>query len=240
MTRVQFVRENKLFHVYNSLEKQVAGYRVEKIEDNIWAATFKDAKFTDRVLRTRAEAFMACSEHFDPTPSKLTFNEHAQLQYAIDNDGQVPFSDIVSDGKTGLSPSAAMTVLKYLLRRGLFEEKDSNLAITEAGKRAVEAYVPKVRKVRATSSKSSAETKYGPRPEWATPPTDLEILESKVRRWEGIYLDQCIDRRIHPYSPVAERKLNNSLAKFEAAKTKLAAFKAGETVDTTDETSEQD
>ena len=228
MGKVKFNRPDKRFHVYVSAD-ETPGYLVEKTDDAEWTASFDKKKVTSRQLKTRAEAFAACDEHFDPTPAKLTNSEHSVLAYVTSQEGQCPLSDITSDGKTEMSPSQAITVLRYLFRRKLIEETGSDIKITESGTRALEAFVPRVRKTPEFKT-NSAETRYGPRPDWAIPPTKQEMLESKVRRYQAAYDDSMLDRRMHPWSAVAEKKTATALSKFNAAKDKLEAFLRGEEV----------
>lgn len=67
------------------------------------------------------------------------------------------------------------------------------------------------------------EAKYGPRPEGVGPrPTKEEVLQAKLENAQASYNWGVMNRRLHPYSPIAAKSLVNAEERLNIVKKAIA------------------
>lgn len=211
MAKLQFEQPDKLFHKYVTKADSVPGYQVEKVDDGKWTATFNGEPVTSKVLKTRAEALRACDDHHDPSPERLTNKDAEALNYIQNSGGECPTSELVSDGTLGLQPNAAVTVVRYLWRRELvlLSEDEKTISVTEKGLKALAGYQPKEVTI---TPKIRVGGYHGERPDWAVPPSKFEIAVAKLALARARKDLQYLDLRQHPFSEIAKKKYDKTVA----------------------------
>jgi hypothetical protein len=216
--KMEWTQDGKL-NVFDS-----GDYHVEMQEDDSWMVTFKGGSVGTAPSKTKA--MNLATKHRDQpaapeiTPDlHLTASEHALL-------GALPssYGDLVSSGIGGLNPSQTVSKLQSLGRRKLVVLGD-NVEETALGATARAEYKPVDPRYKkdGTPRKSGAETKYGPRPEWAGERvTQVEWLEGRLANAEASLAFSNLRRRVHPYSKRVEKRYHSSYHRVVSIRELLA------------------
>lgn len=232
---LQFDKPDKSKHVYNSVNPE--GYTMKVNGDRkTWSASGPSG-ILGASYRNRAEAQAAIMAAINPEQaavvaaaeaakpkSNLSAREAAVLGSLKSSEGAQTIEQLVA--LSGLDAAQTMGVVSILSRRRLLQLSGDGSTITELGDTALANYIPKV-KVPPTfrihkNRDVSLEAKFGPRPEGIEPrPTVLEYEQCRLANTQSSLEFALMDQRVHPYSPIAKKKVDNARERLRLAEIRL-------------------
>lgn len=168
-----------------------------------------------------------------PVAVKVPTSQAYGLKAILDSEQPVTSSNMKD------AAPALVAVHPHLQRRHLIHmptEVDEPITLTAKGEVTLAAHdfpapkPEKAKKQRDPNAPSAIVAKYGPRPDnVGDTPSRLEYAEARLENAEASAKFASVNRRLHPYSPIAERKEKSAYERVEIARANLEKVKASGT-----------
>lgn len=247
---VKFNQPDRKKHSYISVDPE--GYTVDINQDRkSWTVKAPDGRVLTKAAGSRQEAYNIVTAEIYPEQAardaeiekqervrkaqRMLNGKEYKLLTALIGLGTVKDIDALIE-PTGFQKMEVMGICANLHRKKLIAMDESGLFATVTGKNAAEVYVEPVKKERGTKERKvrdplarqkKLEEKYGPKPEGiADPPTDVEFQECRLRNAEASLDYAIMVQRIHPYSPIAAKKVKSAQERVNAAREAVEKAKA--------------